>query len=213
MNKQPLSRRNFLKVTGFALGGTVLACSGLGFLATRQPEVEFVQTSCEEGEASNKVLIVYASKCGSTGEVADAIGKVLCDQGASVDVKPVKEVTTLDGYSRVIIGSAVRMGQWLPVATNFVKAQQLRLAQLPTVIFSVHTGNVGDDEASRQARAAYTAPVHQLITPQAEAFFAGKMELARLTFLDRMIIKAMKGQDEDLRDWDAIRAWAQEIAG
>ena len=70
----------------------------------------------------------------------------------------------------------------------------------------------GHDEASRQGRAAYTVPVHQLITPQAEAFFAGKMDLARLSFLDRMIIKAMKGQDEDLRDWDAIRAWAGEIA-
>lgn len=213
MNKQPVSRRNFLKVAGLALGGTVLACSGLGFLATRQPEVDLIQTQCTgDTAAAKKTLIAYASKCGSTGEVADAIANVLCDQGVDVDVKLAKEITSLDGYNRVIIGSAIRMGGWLSDATNFVKAQQATLAQLPTVIFSVHTGNVGDDEASRQARTAYTAPVHQLITPQAEAFFAGKMELARLSFLDRMIIKAMKGQDEDLRDWDAIRAWAGEIA-
>jgi menaquinone-dependent protoporphyrinogen oxidase len=79
------------------------------------------------------------------------------------------------------------------------------------MIFSVHLSNLGDDEAAREARAAYTAPVHELITPQAEAFFAGKMDMARLDFLSRMIIKAMKSQEEDKRDWDAIRAWAREI--
>ena len=212
MNKQPVSRRNFLKIAGFALGGTALACSGLGFLATRQPEVELIQMQCKgDTAAAQKTLIAYASKCGSTGEVADAIANVLCDQGVDVDVKLAEEVTSLDGYDRVIIDSAVRMGGWLSDALNFVKAQQATLAQLPTVIFSVHTSNVGDDEASLQARAAYTAPVHQLITPQAEAFFAGKMELARLSLMDRMIVKAMKGQDQDLRDWDAIRAWARTL--
>ena len=158
-----------------------------------------------------KTLIAYASKCGSTGEVAKAIAKVLCDQGVDVDVRLAKEVTSLDAYNRVIIGSAVRMGRWLPDATNFVKAQQARLAQLPTAIFSVHGLNLGDDEESRQARATYTAPVRQLITPHAEAFFAGKMELARLSFLARMISKVMKAQDQDLRDWDAIRAWAETL--
>jgi menaquinone-dependent protoporphyrinogen oxidase len=206
MDKQALSRRNFLKVTGLALGGTVLACSGMGFLATRQPKVEFIQTQCAGEAVNNKLLIAYASKCGSTAEVAEAIGKVLCDQGASVDVRPAKEVTSLDGYSRVILGSAVRMGQWLPDMMALVKTLQAQLGRLPTAIFSVHMTNRGDDEASRQARAAYTAPVRQLITPQAEAFFAGKMELARLSFLDRMISQAMKAQDQDLRDWDAIRA-------
>ncbi len=207
-----LSRRNFLKIAGFALGGTVLACSGLGFLATRQPEVELIQMQCKgDTPVVEKTLIAYASKCGSTGEVAEAIANVLCEQGVDVDVRLAREVTSLDGYNRVIIGSAIRMGNWLFDATHLVKAQQASLSQLPTAIFSVHTGNVGDDEVSRQARAAYTAPVHRLITPRAEAFFAGKMELARLSFLDRMIIKAMKGQDEDLRDWDAIRAWARTL--
>jgi menaquinone-dependent protoporphyrinogen oxidase len=212
MNKQPVSRRNFLKIAGFALGGTVLACSGAGFLATRQPDVELIQMQCKgDTPVVEKTLIAYASKCGSTGEVAKAIAKVLCELELDVDVRLAEEVTSLNGFNQVIIGSAIRMGQWLPAARNFVKAHQETLAQLPTMIFSVHTGNLGDDEANRQARAAYTAPVHQLITPQAEAFFAGKIEMARLSLLDRMIIKAMNGQDQDLRDWDAIHAWARTL--
>ncbi|MGC9397412.1 MAG: flavodoxin domain-containing protein [Anaerolineae bacterium] len=212
MNKQPVSRRNFLKIAGFALGGTVLACSGLGFLATRQPEVELIQMQCKaDTPESAKTLIAYASKCGSTGEVAKAIARVLCDLDVDVDVRLADEVISLIPYNRVIIGSAIRMGQWLPAARNFVKTQQTTLVQLPTMIFSVHMTNLGDDEAAQQARAAYTAPVHEHITPQAEAFFAGKMELAKLSFLDRMISKAMGAQDQDLRDWDAIRAWARGI--
>jgi len=37
------------------------------------------------------------------------------------------------------------------------------------------------------------------------------MDMARLDFLSRIIIKAMKSPEEDKRDWDAIRAWAREI--
>jgi menaquinone-dependent protoporphyrinogen oxidase len=210
-NDTTVSRRNFLKIAGLALGGTVLACSGAGFLATRQPATHFVQTNCEGETMNAKILIAYASKCGSTGEVAEAMAEALCAQGASVAVKLAKDVTGLDGYNRVIIGSAIRMGQWLPAATNLVEAQQAMLAKLPTAIFSVHLTNLGDADTDRQARAAYTAPVRQLITPQAEGFFAGKMELAKLAFLDRMISKAMKAQDQDQRDWNAIRAWAETL--
>jgi len=37
----------------------------------------------------DRILIAYASKCGSTGEVAQAISQVLCDAGATVDVRRV----------------------------------------------------------------------------------------------------------------------------
>lgn len=211
MSEQALSRRNFLKVAGLALGGTVLACSGAGVVATRQPQIDFIQTNCGGQNVSDKILIAYASKCGSTGEVAEAIGQALCAQGASVDVKLAKDVSSLDGYRMVVIGSAIRMGRWLSDATKLVEAHQARLSQLPTAIFTVHLTNLGDDDASRQARASYTAPVKQLVTPQAEAFFAGKMELARLAILDRIISKAMKAEDQDLRDWDAIQTWAAQL--
>jgi menaquinone-dependent protoporphyrinogen IX oxidase len=71
--------------------------------------------------------------------------------------------------------------------------------------------NVDDSPESQAARAAYVAPVRQLVTPSAEAFFAGKIELARMSFFDRLISNAMKTKDEDLRDWAKIRAWAEGL--
>ena len=38
----------------------------------------------------NKILVTYASKSGTTVEVAEAIGHALCAQGVTVDVRPIK---------------------------------------------------------------------------------------------------------------------------
>jgi flavodoxin len=60
------------------------------------------------------MLVAYASKAGSTGEVTEVIGRVLCDEGAAVEVKPIREVDDPSGYGAVVVGGAVRMGRWLP---------------------------------------------------------------------------------------------------
>jgi len=210
MNKNTLSRRDFLKVAGVGLGATALTCSGLTVLATRAPTIDFYESE-GEGSMNDKVLIAYASKCGSTGEVAAAIAEELTARGKAVDVRLVQNVSTLNGYQAVIVGSAIRMGQWLPEAVEFVETHQQALRQLPTAFFTVHMMNLGDDETSRKNRLAYLDPVRKIMTPQQEVFFAGKMDMARLSFLDRLIAKAVKATDADLRDWQAIRNWAQTI--
>jgi menaquinone-dependent protoporphyrinogen oxidase len=81
-----------------------------------------------------------------------------------VAIKPVKDKPSLVGYQAVVIGSAIRMGSWLPEAMAFARDNQARLSQLPTSIFTVHLLNTGDDAASQAARQAYTAPVRQFLT-------------------------------------------------
>ena len=158
-----------------------------------------------------RVLVTYATKAGSTVAVADAIGAVLAARSFEVTVKPVKDKPSLDVYQAVVIGSAIRMGRWLPEAVAFARDNQARLSQLPTAIFTVHMLNTGDDAASRAARQAYTAPVRKFLTPQAEAFFTGKLETARLGFLDRMLAKAAHAGEGDQRDWGQVRGWAETI--
>ena len=62
--------------------------------------------------------------------------------------------------------------------------------------------NTGEDAESQKLRSAYTAPVHTLLTPAAEAFFTGKMDLSKLSIFDRLISAVIKAKDEDLRDWN-----------
>jgi menaquinone-dependent protoporphyrinogen oxidase len=164
---------------------------------------------------SNRILVTYATRAGSTIEVAAAIGETLSGNGIMVDVRPVKERPSVQDYQAVVIGSAIRMGNWLPEAVNFVKDNQAPLSRVPTAFFSVHMLNRGEDEVSRQARQAYTAVVRQILTPVDEAFFSGKMDYNRLSFLDRTIAKAVEKQTNsrpgDFRDWERIRAWAQAL--
>lgn len=211
MQNSTISRRRLLIATGGVLAASTLMCGGVTVWGSQMPTIEYVQTSCGKETDMRKVLVAYASKCGSTGEVAQAIGAALCAKGASVDVRRIEEVTDVTGYDAFVIGSAIRMGNWLPQAKNFVERNVARLRAAPTAFFTVHMLNTDDSEASKTARAAYVAPVHAILEPQSEAFFAGKLDMSKMSFLDRMICKMMKARDEDRRNWHAIAAWAQQV--
>jgi menaquinone-dependent protoporphyrinogen oxidase len=159
----------------------------------------------------NKILVTYATRAGSTAEIAAAIGETLAARGFSVDVKPVARVASLDGYQAALLGSAIRMGSWLPEMVKFIQTNQSPLNALPTALFTVHMLNLGADETSRAARAAYTAPVRALLPNAPETFFSGLMDFSRLSFLDRFIANMVKAVESDQRDWDKIRAWANEL--
>lgn len=207
---QTIKRRTFLKAVGVGLGATALTCGGLTYVAVQPPTINFIEREGAEN-MPNKILIAYASKCGSTGEVANAIAEELVKRGQTVEVRLAHKVNSVNGYSAVMVGSAIRMGNWLPEALTFVEQNAPALQHLPTAFFTVHMLNTDDSAASRQARASYLDGVHKFMTTPIEVFFAGKLELAKMSWLDRFISTAMKAHDEDKRDWNVIRSWAQTI--
>ena len=207
-----ISRRRFLALTGGAVGATALACCGLTALGTRQPAVEFNESSCGgENEMSDKILVAYASKCGSTGEVAEAIGQALCDAGAAVDVRLAQNVTDVSPYRAVIVGSAIRMGRWLPEAAKFVETHREALSQVPVAYFLTCMTLEDDTEENRRTVAAYLDPVREIVQPVGVGLFAGVMDPSKLSFVFRLMMKAMGTPEGDFRDWEAIRAWADGL--
>jgi menaquinone-dependent protoporphyrinogen oxidase len=216
MSQRKFSRRDFLKTAGITLGASALTCTGLGYLAALPPEFEMIDTSLgDQDTMSKKILITYATKAGSTVEIAAVIGENLSKRGFAVDVKPVSENPALDGYQAVLMGSAIRMGSWLPEAVDFVRKNQSALQQLPTSIFTVHMLNYKDDETSRAARQAYTAPVRELLPNAGEVFFRGKLDYQTLSFFDRMVARAVADPNNppgDFRNWNEIRNWSQSAA-
>jgi menaquinone-dependent protoporphyrinogen oxidase len=159
----------------------------------------------------DKVLIAYASRAGSTAEVAGAIGQVLTNKGLAVDVKLLKDLKDLSSYQAVILGSAIRMGQVLPEVVKFVQANQAALSQVPTSYFVVCLTMHEDTEENRRTVSAYLDPLRAILKPASEGLFAGKLDLARLSFLDRAMAKMVKSPVGDFRNWDAIRTWAAQV--
>ena len=157
------------------------------------------------------VLIAYATKCGSTVEVAQAIGDAIASQGIEVMICPIYDVADISECDAVILGSAIRMGQWLPDAVNFAKIHQTKLNTLPTAIFTVHILNTESNPESQKERQAYIAPVREILSPKSEGFFVGKIDSKELNFFERLLFKAVKSPDSDLRDWNAIRTWAGNL--
>jgi len=212
MTSQKITRRQFLKQAGLTLGAMAIACSGLGYVATRTPALNTPELTYQKETTMNKtILITYATRASSTAEIAAAIGETLAARGFRAEIKPVKSNPSLAGYDAVILGSAIRMGNWLPEMVDFIKNNQQTLAKMPVSLFSVHMLHIEDDEASQAMRLDYLKAIRPFLPPANVAFFAGKMDLAALSFVDRLIAKMVKASNADLRDWSKIRTWANEM--
>jgi menaquinone-dependent protoporphyrinogen oxidase len=161
------------------------------------------------------ILITYATRAGSTVEVANVISEVLVSRNFMVDIKPVKAKPSLIGYGAIVLGSAIHMGAWLPEMVEFIWENKSRLNKIPTAIFTVHILNTDEETNSRAARETYISPIHEMISPLHEAFFAGKVDFSTLAIPDRVIARAVQPKigvhSGDFRDWNKIRYWSQTI--
>lgn len=166
---------------------------------------------------SQKILVTYASRAGSTAGVAETIGKTLADSGAQVDVLPMRDIKDLSSYQAVVAGSAIQNKQWLPEAMQFMRAQRTELARKPFAAFLVcMTLAMRNGENYRPAVSEFMAPVRALVRPVSEGLFAGALEISKIPSLsDRLKfrISVMLGvwTEGDHRDWHAIREWAGKL--
>jgi menaquinone-dependent protoporphyrinogen oxidase len=176
-------------------------------------EINPIENSYGENKPlAPRILVAYATRAGSTAEVADAIGKKLAAGGAMVDVKPVKKVQSIDGYQSVVLGSAIRFGNPLPEMTDFVYTHKDELRKVPAAYFIVCFILRENTEENRKTANAYLDPLRTEVTPVDVGLFAGKMDYSKLssweTFIVKYIVKAPEG---DLRDWKQINDWATNL--
>jgi menaquinone-dependent protoporphyrinogen oxidase len=153
-----------------------------------------------------KILVAYASKHGSTGEIARAVAEKLRAAGNEVDLGTVAEVADVGTYEAYVIGSAVYYGSWMKEATAFALSNSAWLARRPVWLFS--SGPVGS--ASR-ADPKELVTLGESIAPLDHRVFYGALDRHHLSIGERIVVGAVGTPDGDYRDWREIDAWADEI--
>ena len=165
---------------------------------------------------TDRILVTYATRTGSTAGVAKAIGKTLTNGGAQVDVLPIEEVRDLSPYKAVVAGSAIQDKRWLPEAMLFLHVHQAELAQKPFAAFLVcMTMTIGNGKY-RDEVATWMKPVRKLVRPMSEGLFAGALDISKIpSFIIRQKFRLSVAMgvwtEGDHRDWNAIRLWAEEL--
>ena len=221
---EKVTRREFIVDSTMMTAGAIGAITlGSGLLSPEKAQAakeKFLETSCgiAKGEG-HKALVAYASDCGSTGEVAEAIGQVLCDSGMAVDVRLVESVKDLSSYQTAVIGSPVHAGKWLPEAVKFMEKNQKVLSQMSVAYFlTCLTLYKSNDQTHSKAR-SYLDPVLDMfpqVKPVDMGLFAGVLDYSKLSFITGMIVKSKMKKKEvpegDHRNWDAIRSWAKGLS-
>lgn len=213
--KAEISRRGFLTLVEGTVGLLVLPCGRVTAAETHQSRSEFIESRCEKDKKmKSRLLIAYASRCGSTGGVAEAIGQTLCETGAAVDVRLVGNVNDLSSYQAVILGSAIRMGKWLPETVEFLKKHQDALSRVPVAYFVVCLTMKDDTADNRRTALAFLDPVRKQV-PQVKpvdiGLFAGAVDFNKLSFVYSLMLKVKRVPEGDFRNWETIRTWATSV--
>jgi menaquinone-dependent protoporphyrinogen oxidase len=179
------------------------------------------------------VQVVYASRHGGTAGIAERIAEVLRSEGADVFLADAATRPDASGFDAYVIGSGVYVGSWLKEGTEFLGRNQSTLATRPVWLFSS-----GPLPGSSKATDA-TDPLTLALGPEEGPGSGGRKKIAALSAAiqprdHRVFLGAFNPNDPpksmperlvrlmpaskrilpvgDFRDWEAIEAWAREIA-
>ncbi len=189
----------------------------------------------------SRVLVSYATNSGSTAEVAAAVAAELTAAGHAAEVRPMANVTALDGYDAVVMGAPMIFG-WQLAARRFLKRHQKTLAAqkvacfacamrltrapgetLPPIPLALDPNLVSDPAkpGALNLKERFTTIGYYLksmlggapaVQPLSVAFFGGRLEMYRLKWWQAAFVMIIvQAAPGDYRDWNSIKAWAQVL--
>jgi menaquinone-dependent protoporphyrinogen IX oxidase len=190
---------------------------------------------------SGRALLAYATRHGSTKEVADAVAEELRASFAEVDVLEAGSAPPPAGYDAVVVGGPMIMG-WHKDAEKYVKRHNSQLAGVPFALFVTAASLTEDgvdavqgmpiakdpwlvkkprnaDKLSRKER--YALPRHYVgdilkacapAQPRTVAVFGGSLDLTTMNVFEKLFVLLVIGATPgDGRHYDFVREWAARL--
>jgi menaquinone-dependent protoporphyrinogen oxidase len=158
-------------------------------------------------------LVGFATRYGSTEQVAEAVGTTLRENGHDVEIRPLREVASLAGCSAVVVGAPLHMFRWHKDARRFLSRHRRALVERTVAVFALGPVHDPHDEAEWKdswAQLGKELAQYPWLKPVAVEMFGGTYDPEKLRFPIKLF--AGKEPASDIRDWEAIRAWARELA-
>jgi menaquinone-dependent protoporphyrinogen oxidase len=144
--------------------------------------------------------------------VAERIAGRMRDNGLDVHLDPLLGREQVGRFQAVVLGSPLYSGEWESEAVDFCRRNAAALAGHPVWTFSVGWPDAGSPDAPH-ADAKNLPEVQRLVAVREHRYFLGALDPAELPPLQRLVFRLRGHQAGDLRDWAAIDAWTDEIAG
>ena len=181
----------------------------------------------------SRVLVVYATRHGSTAGIAQRIGEVLREEGAVVVVADAAADPDPGGFDAAIVGSGVYMGSWLKDSTDWLEHHAAELANRSVWLFSSGplpgstkeapdvdpvTNALGPAEGPGSGGRKKVEALGEAVHAKGHAVFQGAFDpndgpkaiserVVRMMPAAKRILPA-----GDFREWPVIEAWAREVA-
>lgn len=164
-----------------------------------------------------RILIAYATRYGSTAEVAQALARRLRERGREVEVRSVGAVASLEGIAAVVVGTPFYFGAPMKPARRFLARHREALERLPVALFAL--GPVSASEGLEGARGQLDEALAKMpwLAPVGREMFVGAYDPTRLGLFHKLFaalpaspLHGLGARDE--RDWKAIESWADSLA-
>ncbi len=166
----------------------------------------------------SSVLIAFATRSGTTAEVAEAIAATMLEAGVPAEIQAVSQVNSLAGREALILGAPLYMGRFPKEFQQFLRLHRDELSTThPWFYVLGPTRNEPKDFDAARRQAEKQLARYPQIHPADLHVFGGRWSTASLPFpfsiLKRLPCNPLnKIPADDIRDWAAIRAWATGIA-
>ena len=168
-----------------------------------------------------KVLVTYSSGYGTTKEVSEKIAEILDDNGGfGVTVKSIDDVSNINEFDAVIVGSSVRADRPLANVRDFFARHNSELTQKHLAIFAVCLA-ANCTEGREKVKQEYISQItkkYPELEPMSTEAFGGKIDFEQLNPVMRQLMKSVLKKtgiqtegSVDTRDWDFIESWAVEL--
>ena len=175
---------------------------------------------------TDRILIVYGTRYGSTGEIAEAMAKTAQEIGAHVDLinlKKQKPPKSPEDYNLVVIGSGIQVGKWTKEPLEFIKKNLDTLSKTKTALFVV-CGDAASPDKCDFAQITYLDKIleeYPSLNPLSTGLFPGIFDFSKYNFAVRSLVKSivkkeMEPGEEvpekiDFRDWEMVNDWITKL--